>query len=358
MSMQSYTVYINGFWPLDMVTQNLIKQNFKQGCLLCQYVAFAFTHFPQFHYSVDLTKVFKKFNHERTTNFPFGHFVSLFDGDFLYNFSTVFTFQKQITAFDRINMQDFNLLSGGLDDFCDLETDGLSSLDAFDLCSENDLKQLWCESDIQSFDNFLSLSDWEFSNKVDELLEGSVYAGNETKTGDFFDDEYKCDWNVSALSEEKRLNESVVAESCSADNNLSSINNHQSSPSECETLSKIDENKVKSVSDHNYRRNRSEKKSCDVGDVKRKRRMNKEAAQRYRQRKKMEKLALDAELESLEKRNVDLKASIKELNSLWYGMGAGDGIKIELILLLKAKMLTEAIAENVVRQASVCEEHD
>ncbi|KRX67603.1 hypothetical protein T09_11394 [Trichinella sp. T9] len=331
MSMQSYTVYINGFWPLDMVTQNLIKQNFKQGCLLCQY---------------------------RTTNFPFGHFVSLFDGDFLYNFSTVFTFQKQITAFDRINMQDFNLLSGGLDDFCDLETDGLSSLDAFDLCSENDLKQLWCESDIQSFDNFLSLSDWEFSNKVDELLEGSVYAGNETKTGDFFDDEYKCDWNVSALSEEKRLNESVVAESCSADNNLSSINNHQSSPSECETLSKIDENKVKSVSDHNYRRNRSEKKSCDVGDVKRKRRMNKEAAQRYRQRKKMEKLALDAELESLEKRNVDLKASIKELNSLWYGMGAGDGIKIELILLLKAKMLTEAIAENVVRQASVCEEHD
>ncbi|KAL1230997.1 Cyclic AMP-dependent transcription factor [Trichinella spiralis] len=220
-----------------------------------------------------------------------------------------------ITAFGRINMQDFNLLSGGLDDFCDLETDGLSSLDAFDLCSENDLKQLWCESDIQSFDNFLSLSDWEFSNKVDELLEGSVYAGNETKTGDFFDDEYKCDWNMSALNEEKRLNESVVAESCSADNNLSSINNHQPSPSECETLSKIDENNVKSVSDHNYRRNRSEKKSCDVGDVKRKRRMNKEAAQRYRQRKKMEKLALDAELESLEKRNVDLKASIKELNS-------------------------------------------
>ncbi|OUC45347.1 bZIP transcription factor [Trichinella nativa] len=344
MSMQSYTVYINGFWPLDMVTQNLIKQNFKQGCLLCQYVAFAFTHFP---------RAFENEN-ARTTNFPLGHFVSLFDGDFLYNFSTVFTFQKQITAFDRINMQDFNLLSGGLDDFCDLETDGLSSLDAFDLCSENDLKQLWCESDIQSFDNFLSLSDWEFSNKVDELLEGSVYAGNETKTGDFFDDEYKCDWNVSALSEEKRLNESVVAESCSADNNLSSINNHQPSPSECETLSKIDENKVKSVSDHNYRRNRSEKKSCDVGDVKRKRRMNKEAAQRYRQRKKMEKLALDAELESLEKRNVDLKASIKELNSLWYGMG----IKIELILLLKAKMLTEAIPENVVRQASVCEEHD
>ncbi|KRZ95894.1 hypothetical protein T08_9099 [Trichinella sp. T8] len=323
MSMQSYTVYINGFWPLDMVTQNLIKQNFKQGCLLCQYVAFAFTHFPRqpiFHLGI------------------LSHYLT-------------------ITAFDRINMQDFNLLSGGLDDFCDLETDGLSSLDAFDLCSENDLKQLWCESDIQSFDNFLSLSDWEFSNKVDELLEGSVYAGNETKTGDFFDDEYKCDWNVSALSEEKRLNESVVAESCSADNNLSSINNHQPSPSECETLSKIDENKVKSVSDHNYRRNRSEKKSCDVGDVKRKRRMNKEAAQRYRQRKKMEKLALDAELESLEKRNVDLKASIKELNSLWYGMGAGDGIKIELILLLKAKMLTEAIPENVVRQASVCEEH-
>ncbi|KRZ60139.1 hypothetical protein T02_8438 [Trichinella nativa] len=313
MSMQSYTVHINGFWPLDMVTQNLIKQNFKQGCLLCQYVAFAFTHFPRqpiFHLGI------------------LSHYLT-------------------ITAFDRINMQDFNLLSGGLDDFCDLETDGLSSLDAFDLCSENDLKQLWCESDIQSFDNFLSLSDWEFSNKVDELLEGSVYAGNETKTGDFFDDEYKCDWNVSALSEEKRLNESVVAESCSADNNLSSINNHQPSPSECETLSKIDENKVKSVSDHNYRRNRSEKKSCDVGDVKRKRRMNKEAAQRYRQRKKMEKLALDAELESLEKRNVDLKASIKELNSLWYGMG----IKID-------QMLTEAIPENVVRQASVCEEHD
>ncbi|KRZ60138.1 hypothetical protein T02_8438 [Trichinella nativa] len=295
MSMQSYTVHINGFWPLDMVTQNLIKQNFKQGCLLCQYVAFAFTHFPLYSHCRMLIP----------------------------------------------------LKMSGLDDFCDLETDGLSSLDAFDLCSENDLKQLWCESDIQSFDNFLSLSDWEFSNKVDELLEGSVYAGNETKTGDFFDDEYKCDWNVSALSEEKRLNESVVAESCSADNNLSSINNHQPSPSECETLSKIDENKVKSVSDHNYRRNRSEKKSCDVGDVKRKRRMNKEAAQRYRQRKKMEKLALDAELESLEKRNVDLKASIKELNSLWYGMG----IKID-------QMLTEAIPENVVRQASVCEEHD
>ncbi|KRZ10880.1 Cyclic AMP-dependent transcription factor ATF-5 [Trichinella zimbabwensis] len=305
MSMRSYTVYINGFWPLDMVTQNLINQNFKQGCLLCQYVAFSFTHFP---------RAFKNEN-ARTSNFPFGHFVSLFDGDFLYNFSTVFTFQKQITAFDRINMQDFNLLSGGLDDFCDLETDGLSSLDAIDLCSENDLKQFWCESDIQSFDNFLSLSDWEFSNRVDELLEDSVYAGNETKTGDFFDDEYNCDWNMSALNEEKRLNELVVVESCSADNYLFSINNHQPSPSEYERLSKNDENTVKSVSDHGYKRKRSEEKSCDVGDVKRKRRMNKEAAQRYRQRKKMEKLALDAELESLEKRNVDLKASIKELNS-------------------------------------------
>ncbi|KRY79232.1 Cyclic AMP-dependent transcription factor ATF-5 [Trichinella pseudospiralis] len=315
MSMQSYTVYINGFCPLDMVTQNLINQNFKQGCLLCQYVAFSLAHFPRALKNENA--VFKKFNHERTTSFPFGHFVSLFDGDFLYNFSTVFTFQKQITAFDRINMQDFNLLSGGLDDFCDLETDGLSSLDAIDLCSENDLKQFWCESDIQSFDNFLSLSDWEFSNRVDELLEGSVYAGNETKTGDFFDDEYNCDWNMSTLNEEKGLNESVVVESCSADNNLFSINNHhQPSPSEFETtLSKSDENKVKSVSDHGYKRKRSEEKNCDVGDVKRKRRMNKEAAQRYRQRKKMEKLALDAELESLEKRNVDLKASIKELNS-------------------------------------------